>query len=129
MAESNQCALCGAHGVAFGATRCNSESCYMMAIGGLRAQLAQQSAALLAADRNITELVSKRDADLAAMGARVAEGERERSSLLEFCRSRIAQCIDMDAQGIPHPGAYREGRVSAFLAVIARLDLATPVKP
>lgn len=39
MAEPNQCALCGAQGVAFGATRCNTESCYMVTIGGLRAQL------------------------------------------------------------------------------------------
>lgn len=65
---------------------------------------------------------------LASALRRAEAAETDRASLLAFCRSRIEQCADMEAQGVPHPGSFREGRVAAFLAVIGRLDSA-PVKP
>ena len=46
---------------------------------------------------------------------------RRLESLVAFCQARIEQCIDAEAQGIPHPGSYREGRMAAFLAVQERI--------
>lgn len=66
---------------------------------------------------------------LAQRAADLAKAEEARSSLLAFCRARVAQCLEMDERGAGQDGTFRQGRVAAFLAVIHKLDSASMVKP
>ncbi len=107
------CVYCGAQ-VGFGQTRCNNETCYLRRIGELEAALSAATARaselekLLAAkwglscaecgaqwmhDAALDELsdlvearVAKRDAELAAMTARVSELEGKLAEALEKAR-------------------------------------------
>lgn len=87
---------------------------------------ARVAAALAAAEQQGKEAQS---AVLAEALERAEKAEQLAASTVAFCRARIEQCADMDAQCVPHLGSFREGRVAAFLAVIARLDSASAWKP